>query len=120
MEWYLEVVYHTVLPVIHKNCALLNREDTNIMMNSVIKPCTMNVLCSNPAPARRGNFERQSQPQPKLKTFWNKFCGLIKKVAAVIVSALTILPPVLNSISRCKETFKECRRCDNGSYSYSH
>jgi hypothetical protein len=88
-------------------------------MNPVIKPSVMNVLCSEPAPAQRGRFESQPQPKPKLRTFWNKFGCLIKKVTAVIVSALTILPPVLNAISRCKETFKEDRRCDNVRYSHS-
>ncbi len=88
-----------------------------MIMNPVIKPSVMNVLCSEPTTAQRGKFESQPQPSPKPRTFWNKFGGLIKKVVAVIVSALTILPPLFNSISRLKETFKQDdRKCDNGRY----
>lgn len=92
-----------------------------MIMNPVIKPNVLNVLCSDPAPAQRDMFQSQPQPKPKLQTFWNKFGGLIKKVATVIVSALAILPPVLNAISRFKVAFKlDNRRCDNVRCSYSY
>jgi len=92
-----------------------------MIMNPVIKPHIMNVLCSDPAPALSGRFESQPQLKPKPRTFWNKFGGLIKKVAAVIVSALAILPPVLNAISRLKEAFKpDNRRFDNVQHSRSY
>lgn len=91
-----------------------------MIMNPVIKPNVMNILCSDPAPAQRGRFQSQPQPEQKQRTFRSKFGGLIKKVATVIVSALTILPPVLNAISRFKAAFKlDNRRCDNVKCSYS-
>lgn len=84
-----------------------------MITNPVIKPSVINVLCSDPASARKSRFENQPHSKPKPRTFWDKFGGLIKKVATLIVSALAILPPVLNAISRFKVAFKlDNRRCD--------
>ncbi len=74
-------------------------------INPVIKPDVMNILSRAPDHIKKCRIE--SSPLPKAKpSKWDKVKGFIKKTWVFISSALVIIPPVLNAISRFREASK--------------
>lgn len=87
-------------------------------MNPVIKPSVINILGIAPTPVRMNTYQKEQQPQPELerRSFWNKFKGVAKRVAAVIVSALAVITPFMNAVSRFRGIYGNHRSQyqDNG------
>lgn len=80
-------------------------------MTAVIKPNVINILSNYHIPVQRSTDvqPQQVQPEPKSRwdSFWSKARGVLKKVAAVAVVVVPLLPPLINAVSRFIESRKQ-------------